>query len=72
MVSIPMLQVTKVVRKKGSLDGKDTGDVQMYMQEVSGVFRFGSKSPHYADILKSKSWLSKDILDLQIKPKPIN
>jgi hypothetical protein len=27
---------------------------------------------HYADILKSKSWLSKDILDLQIKPKPIN
>jgi hypothetical protein len=35
-------------------------------------FRFGSKSPHYADILKSKSWLSKDILDLQIKPKPVN
>ena len=36
----------------------------MYMQEVSGVIRFGSKSPHYADILKSKSWLSKDILGL--------
>jgi hypothetical protein len=30
------------------------------------VFRFGSKF-HYADILKSKSWLSKDIFDLQIK-----
>jgi hypothetical protein len=37
------------------------------MQEVSGVFRFGSKSPHYADILKSKSWLSKDIFGLTDK-----
>ncbi len=36
----------------------------MYTQEVSGVIRFGSKSPHYADILKSKSWLSKDIFGL--------
>ena len=49
--------------------GKDTGDLfkQMYMQEVSGVIRFGSKSPHYADILKSKSWLSKDIFGLTDK-----
>jgi hypothetical protein len=37
---------------------------------VSGVFRL-VLNLHYADILKSKSWLSKDIFDLQIKPKPI-
>ena len=60
-------QITKGRKKKGDpFDGKDTGDFfnKMYMQEVSGVVRFGSKSPHYADILKSKSWLSKDILGL--------
>ena len=54
------------VKKGDPFSGKDSGDLfkQMYMQEVSGVIRFGSKSPHYADILKSKSWLSKDILGL--------
>lgn len=60
-------QITKGRKKKGEpFDGKDSGDFfkQMYMQEVAGVLRFGSKSPHYADILKSKSWLSKDILGL--------
>jgi hypothetical protein len=63
-------QITKGRKKKGEpFDGKESGDLfkQMYMQEVSGVIRFGSKSPHYADILKSKSWLSKDILGLTDK-----
>lgn len=60
-------QITKGRKKVGEpFDGKESGDFfnQMYMQEVAGVIRFGSKSPHYADILKSKSWLSKDILGL--------
>lgn len=59
--------ITKGRKKKGEpFDAKDSGDFfnKMYLQEVSGVVRFGSKSPHYADILKSKSWLSKDILGL--------
>jgi hypothetical protein len=62
--------ITKGRKKKGEpFDGKESGDLfkQMYMQEVSGVIRFGSRSPHYADILKSKSWLSKDILGLTDK-----
>lgn len=60
-------QITKGRKKAGEpFDGQDSGDFfnKMYMQEVSGVIRFGSTSPHYADILKSKSWLSKDILGL--------
>lgn len=60
-------QITNGRKKKGEpFDAKDSGDFfnKMYMQEVAGVIRFGSKSPHYADILKSKSWLSKDILGL--------
>ena len=59
--------ITKGRKKKGEpFDAKDSGDFfkQMYLQEVSGVIRFGSKSPNYAEILKSKSWLSKDILGL--------
>ena len=59
--------ITKGRKKKGEpFDAKDSGDFfkGMYLQEVSGVVRFGSKSPHYAEILKSKSWLSKDILGL--------
>lgn len=63
-------QITKGRKKKGEpFDGKESGDLfkQMYMQEVSGVIRFGSRSPHYADILNSKSWLSKDILGLTDK-----
>lgn len=62
--------ITKGRKKKGEpFDGKESGDLfkQMYMQEVSGVVRFGSRSPHYADILKSKSWLSTDILGLTDK-----
>jgi uncharacterized protein (UPF0335 family) len=45
----------------------ETGDLfkGFFMQEVSGVLRFGSTSPHLADILKSSgSWLSKDFLGL--------
>ncbi|GIZ08377.1 hypothetical protein [Flavobacterium sp. UMI-01] len=60
-------QITKGRKKQGEpFDGKDSGDFfkQMYMQEVSGVIRFGSKSPHWVDIQKSKSWLSTDILGL--------
>lgn len=60
-------QITKGRKKQGEpFDGKESGDFfnKMYMQEVAGVIRFGSTSPHYADILKSKSWLSKDILGL--------
>lgn len=60
-------QITKGRKKKGEpFDGKESGNLfkEMYMQEVAGVVRFGSKSPHYADILKSKSWLSKDIFGL--------
>lgn len=60
-------QITKGRKKKGEpFDGKESGDLfkQMYIQEVAGVLRFGSKSPHYADILKSESWLSTDILGL--------
>lgn len=60
-------QITNGRKKKGEpFDAKESGDFfsKMYIQEVSGVVRFGSKSPHYADILKSKSWLSKDILGL--------
>ena len=59
--------ITKGRKKKGEpFDAKDSGDFfkGMYLQEVSGVIRFGSKSPNYAEILKSKSWLSKDILGL--------
>lgn len=60
-------QITKGRKKKGEpFNAKESGDLfnQMYMQEVSGVIRFGSKSPHYADILKSNSWLSTDIFGL--------
>lgn len=60
-------QITKGRKKQGEpFDAKESGDFfsKMYMQEVSGVIRFGSKSPHYAEILKSKSWLSKDLLGL--------
>lgn len=60
-------QITKGRKKQGEpFDAKDSGDFfnKMYLQEVSGVIRFGSTSPHYADILKSKSWLSTDILGL--------
>lgn len=63
-------EITKGRKKKGEpFDAKDSGDffAKMYIQEVSGVVRFGSKSPHYAEILKSKSWLSKDIMGLTDK-----
>lgn len=59
--------ITKGAKKAGEpFTGKDTGDFfeGFYMQEVAGVLRFGSKSPHFADILKSDSWLSHEILGL--------
>lgn len=59
--------ITKGRKKAGEpFSGYDTGDLfdKMYMQEVAGVLRFGSKSPHLADILKSDNWLSEDFLGL--------
>lgn len=46
--------------------GIDTGDwfKGFYMQEVSGVLRFGSKDPKTNDILKSDNWLSDEIFGL--------
>lgn len=60
--------ISKGEKKVGDpFTGKDTGDFfeGFYMQEVSGVLRFGSKSPHWADIQKSDGvWLSKDLFGL--------
>lgn len=60
--------ITKGRKKAGDpFTGFYTGDLfkGLFVQEVSGVLRFGSTSPHLADILKSSgSWLSKDILGL--------
>lgn len=60
--------ISKGSKKAGEpFTGKDTGDFfkGFYMQEVSGVLRFGSKSPHWADIQKSSGvWLSKDLFGL--------
>jgi hypothetical protein len=61
-------EVIKGRKKKGEpFDGKDTGELfnQMYMQEVSEFSLV--LNLHYADILKSKSWLSKDIFGLTDK-----
>lgn len=55
-------------RKKAGdpFTGIDTGDwfKGFYMQEVSGVLRFGSKDPKTNDILKSDHWLSDEIFGL--------
>ena len=59
--------ITQGSKKRGEpFDAYDTGDLfkGMYMQEVSGVIRFGSKSPHWADIQKSESWLSTELFGL--------
>lgn len=49
--------------------GKDTGDFfkGFYMQEVSGVLRFGSSDSKTSTILKSKDWLSHEIFGLSDK-----
>lgn len=67
-------KATEIISKGAKKDGEpfsgyDSGDLfeGFYMQEVSGVLRFGSKSPHLADILKSQNWLSKDFLGLSDK-----
>lgn len=46
--------------------GIDTGDwfKGFFMQEVSGVLRFGSKDPKTNDILKSDNWLSDEVFGL--------
>jgi hypothetical protein len=55
-------------RKKAGepFTGKDTGDFfkGFFMQEVSGVLRFGSNDSKTNDILSSKSWLSHEIFGL--------
>ncbi len=59
--------ITKGAKKKGEpFDAYESGDLfkLMYMQETSGVLRFGSTSPHWAEILKSKSWLSHELFGL--------
>lgn len=49
--------------------GIDTGDwfKGFYMQEVSGVLRFGSTDPKTNDILSSKHWLSDKLFGLRDK-----
>ncbi len=49
--------------------GIDTGDwfKGFYMQEVSGVLRFGSTDPKTNDILSSKHWLSDKLFGLPDK-----
>jgi uncharacterized protein (UPF0335 family) len=44
----------------------ETGDFfkGFYMQEVSGVLRFGSTDPKTHDILKSENWLSDELFGL--------
>lgn len=59
--------ITKGAKKKGDpFTAKDSGDFfkGFYLQEVSGVLRFGSNSPHWADIQKSEVWLSKELFGL--------
>lgn len=59
--------ITKGAKKQGEpFDAYDTGDLfkGMYMQEVSGVVRILSRSPHFAEIQKSESWLSTEIFGL--------
>ena len=56
-------------RKKAGepFNAYDTGDLlnNAYFQEVAGVLRFSSRSPHWADIQKSTGvWLSKDLFGL--------
>lgn len=60
--------ISKGKKKKGEpFTGYDTGDLlnKSYLQEVAGVIRFGSNSPHWAEIQKSSGiWLSKELFGL--------
>lgn len=59
--------ISKGKKKAGEpFTAKDSGDFfkGFYMQETSGVLRFGSKSPHWAEIQKSDVWLSKELFGL--------
>lgn len=62
---------TEVISKGGKKAGEpftgfDTGDFfkGFYMQEVSGVLRFGSSDSKTQDILKSDNWLSDELFGL--------
>lgn len=62
--------ISKGKKKKGDpFTGFETGDFfkGFYMQEVSGVLRFGSKDPKTNDILNSKNWLSDELFGLTDK-----
>ncbi|OIQ22202.1 MAG: hypothetical protein BM557_02160 [Flavobacterium sp. MedPE-SWcel] len=59
--------ITNGKKAKGQpFDGFDTGDFLkgFYMQEVSGVIRFGSKDEKTQTILKSDNWLSDELFGL--------
>lgn len=59
--------ISKGKKKKGDpFTGFDTGDFfkGFFMQEVSGVLRFGSSDPKTQDILKSDNWLSDELFGL--------
>jgi hypothetical protein len=64
-------QATEIItggrKAKGQpFDAFETGDFfkGFYMQEVSGVLRFGSTDPKTHDILKSENWLSDELFGL--------
>jgi len=59
--------ISKGKKKKGEpFTGFDTGDFfkGFYMQEVSGVLRFGSSDSKTQTILNSKNWLSNELFGL--------
>ena len=59
--------ITGGKKKAGDpFDGIDTWKWQkdFFMQEVSGVLRFGSKDPKTIDILRSDNWLSDELFGL--------
>lgn len=62
--------LSKGAKKAGEpFTGKDTGDFfkGFYMQEVSGVLRFGSTDSKTNIILNSENWLSDEIFGLSDK-----
>ena len=59
--------ISKGKKKKGDpFTGFDTGDFfkGFYMQEVSGVLRFGSSDSKTNTILNSENWLSDELFGL--------
>ena len=59
--------ISKGKKKKGEpFTGFDTGDFLkgFYMQEVSGVLRFGSTDSKTQTILNSENWLSDELFGL--------